>query len=304
MEFHDLKPLAGGFSGETFVAEAAGEKVVVRFYTQRGASRGAAAVEIDAAVLRLVRELLPVPKVLEMRRPGRAADPPGMLVTSFLSGQRLDLCIAGLDERSRATVARNLGTALGRLAQMPMLHSGQFVDDNLKIEPWTEAPDLLAWVQHQRASSALADWPGQEYEGLCNVAQGAQTLLDQLDRACLVHSDFNPKNLLIDPVTGALTGLLDWEFAHAGSPLSDLGNLLRFDRDPVFASAVIDGYMELAGHLDGVSTSRARLLDLARSADMAALVDLAGRRGASPVADRADAQLRAIAMSGDLHAVA
>lgn len=302
MDFQDLKPLAGGFSGETFVAEQAGEQVVVRLYAQRGARRGAAAVAIDAAVLHLVRGLLPVPTVLEMRAPEPAADAPGMLVTSFLPGRRLDLCLAGLDDPTRATVGRNLGAALARLAQMPMLRSGEFVDRDLRIKPWAEAPDLPAWAEYQRANSALADWPRDEYEGLSRVAGHAQSLLDEVDRACLVHSDFNPKNLLVDPVTGALTGLLDWEFAHAGSPLADLGNLLRFDRDPAFADAVIDGYLELAGHLDGASASRERLLDLARSADLAALIELAGRRDVNPVADRARARLRAIANSGDLHA--
>ena len=55
-----------------------------------------------------------------------------------------------------------------------------------------------------------------------------------MGRCCLVHSDFNPKNLLVDPDTLEVTGLLDWEFAHAGHPYTDLGNLLRFERDPVF----------------------------------------------------------------------
>jgi aminoglycoside phosphotransferase (APT) family kinase protein len=101
-----------------------------------------------------------------------------------------------------------------------------------------------------------------------------------VDRACLVHSDFNPKNLLVDPATGELTGLLDWEFAHAGNPVTDLGNLLRFNRDPVFVSAVLDGYLELAGHLGELGRRpRERLLDLARAADLVALADLAGRRG-------------------------
>ena len=50
-----------------------------------------------------------------------------------------------------------------------------------------------------------------------------------------MHSDLNPKNLLVDPDTLEVTGLLDWEFAHAGLPVTDLGNLLRFDRDPAFA---------------------------------------------------------------------
>jgi aminoglycoside phosphotransferase (APT) family kinase protein len=121
-----------------------------------------------------------------------------------------------------------------------------------------------------------------------------------------VHSDFNPKNLLIDPETGALTGLLDWEFAHAGMPFADLGNLLRFDRDPDLVGGVVEGYLEVAGHLDGLDEpgGAGRLLERARAADLLALVELAGRRGQNPVADRADARLRAIATSGDLHAAA
>jgi aminoglycoside phosphotransferase (APT) family kinase protein len=304
MDIHDLKPLAGGFSGETFVGRSAGERVVVRIYAQRGAGRGAAAVEIDAAVLRLVRGLLPVPEVLEVRRPDPAAAVPGRLVTSFLAGERLDRCLAVMEEPARTAIARNLGLVLGRLAQMPMVRAGEFVDPDLRIEPWSQAPDLPAWVRYQRTGSALADWPARVYDGLCHTAEGAQELLAEADRACLVHSDFNPKNLLVNPADGELTGLLDWEFAHAGSPVTDLGNLLRFDRDPWFVSAVADGYLEVAGHLGEFGgRDRGRLLDLARAADLVALTELAGRRGQNPVADRADALLRAIATSGDLHAV-
>ena len=59
-------------------------------------------------------------------------------------------------------------------------------------------------------------------------------LLDGIGRTCLVHSDLNPKNVLVDPGSLEVTGLLDWEFAHAGLPGTDLGNLLRFDRQPPF----------------------------------------------------------------------
>lgn len=306
MDSNGLQPLVGGFSGETFLAESGGERRVVRIYAQRGARRGCVAVEIDAAVLRLVRGLLPVPEVLEVRRPDPSADTPGMLVTSFLPGERLDSCLPNLDEQTRVAVARNLGEVLGRLAQMPMPRAGQFVDANLRIEPWSEAADLLAWVEHQRRESALADWPHKAYEGLRAVAGTAQELLDEVERASLVHSDFNPKNLLVDPTTGALTGLLDWEFAHAGTPMADLGNLLRFDRDPLFVDEVVDGYLKVAGHLDGFDGAgdRERLLDLARAADLLALVLLAGMRGENRVTDQADAQLRAVAATGDLHAVA
>jgi hypothetical protein len=201
------------------------------------------------------------------------------------------------------------------------------VGADLRIEPWPEAPDLPSWVRYQRSTSALADWSDDLYQGLCAAADNAQGLLDGVDQACLVHGDFNPRNMLADPVTGELTGLLDWEFAHAGTPGTDLGNLLRFERDPGFTEAVLIGYLEVAGDVDTLGHSRGparqaghgqsggrrrrlthtarrkRLLDLARAADLFALAELAGRRGQNPVADRADALLRAVAASGDLHAV-
>ncbi len=306
MDGHGLTPLTGGFSGETFLAESAGEQVVIRIYAGRGARRERAA-EIDAAVLHLVRGLLPVPQVLEMRRPDTAAGTPGVLVTSFLPGERLDLSLPGLDGRPRAAVAGNLGLVLGRLAQLPMPRHGQFVDAGLRIEPWAGAPDLPAWVRHQRSASALAGWPDDLYRRLLAVADHAQGLLDEVDRACLVHGDFNPKNLLIDSATGELTGLLDWEFAHAGTPMTDLGNLLRFERAPGFTEGVLTGYLAVAGHLDGLAgrsraARRKRLLGLARAADLFALAELAGRRGENPVAGQSDVLLRAIAASGDLHA--
>jgi aminoglycoside phosphotransferase (APT) family kinase protein len=291
-----LVPLDGGFSGETFLAGSGGDRSVVRIYAGRGRTRGPMAVEVDAAVLRLVRGLLPVPEVLEVRRPDDVAGTPGVLVSSFLPGQRLDLLLPELDAEMRLTVGRHVGVVLGRLAQMPMLRGGFFVDGNLTVEP-ADAGDLVDWVRSHREASALASWDGDAFERLLRVADDAQSLLDGVDRVCLVHSDFNPKNLLVDPLTGAVTGLLDWEFAHAGLPVTDLGNLVRFDREPSFCDAV------LASYVSSVPDAPDDLLDQARAADLWALVDLAGRKDTNPVADRAHSLLAAIARTGDLHAV-
>ena len=57
MDLASLQPLPGGWSGETFVAEVAGERSVVRIYA--GAShRGENAHDVDAALLRAVTEVI------------------------------------------------------------------------------------------------------------------------------------------------------------------------------------------------------------------------------------------------------
>ncbi|NEW75325.1 phosphotransferase [Streptomyces rapamycinicus] len=38
----------------------------------------------------------------------------------------------------------------------------------------------------------------------------------------LVHGDFGPNNLLLDPVTFQVTAVVDWEFAHLGDAVEDL----------------------------------------------------------------------------------
>ena len=294
-----MAPLAGGHGGETFLATSAGERTVVRIYAHRGASRGPDAVDVDAAVLRLVRGLLPVAEVLEVRRPDPGLGTPGLLVTSLLPGERLDLVLPGLDAARREVLGEHLADLLARLAQMPTLRGGLFADGDLRIAPVPRAmEDLPGWVESHRGSGALADWPEADFASLLRVADAAQGLLDRLDRTCLVHSDLNPKNLLVDPDSLDVTGLVDWEFAHSGLPVTDLGNLLRFERDPVLATAVVEGFRSR------VPDAGSDVLDLARAADLYALVDLAARRGDNPVADRAHAHLAAIARTGDLHAVA
>jgi len=292
VDFSDLTPLAGGWSGQTFVAEAAGERSVVRIYPP--GQRDDAAPEIDAAVLRLVRGLVLVPDVLEVRRAVTAADQPGLLVTSFLPGERGDLLLPTLDDPQVAVLGRHLGELLADLSGMPTLTPGPFVDAALTIGDFGVPDGLPGFVADH--AEAL-DWEPDLLHRLHEVAEWAQQLLDGVGRSCLVHSDANPKNLLVDPDTLRVTGVLDWEFAHSGHPFTDLGNLLRFERRPAFEEAVLAAYAARRG------TPPERALPLARAADLWALVDLASRAGQNPVADRAHSHLAAIARTGDLHAL-
>jgi Ser/Thr protein kinase RdoA (MazF antagonist) len=288
-----LVPLAGGNSGETFLAEVAGEQTVVRVYGPSSAHRGPLAAEIDAAVLDLVHGLLPVPEVLEVRRADLDGDLPGLLVVSRLPGERLDLLLPTLDDDQLARVGTELGTLAGRLGHMVQPRPGVFTDRSLALVDLPgERRDLPAWVEFHSQDLEYA-----LVEDLRRVADDAQELLDGERRVCLAHSDFNAENLLVDPDTLEVTGVLDWELAHSGLPWTDLGNLLRFDRQPVLVEAVLSAYTELMPAVPG------DLLDRARAADLFALVELASRRDANEVVVRAREHLWAIARTGDLHAV-
>lgn len=272
LEFGSLQPLEGGWSGETFLAEAGGERTVVRVFA--GLRHAPEAAEIQASLLRLVRGLLPVPQVLEVRRPDPATEMPALLVTEHLPGVRGDLLLPTLDDAGLARAGAAIGRVAATLGGMPLLRRGVFVDGDLRVEPFD------------------VDLPAS----LGALRERALALLDEEPRTCLVHSDLNPKNLLLDPETLEVTGVLDWEFAHAGHPFTDLGNLLRFDRQPAYVEALLAAYAELR------STPPERALELARAADLFALTELASRVGQNPVADRAAVHLEAIVGAGDWHA--
>jgi len=288
-----LSPLDGGWSGETFLAEAGGERSVVRIYADP--RHPAHAAEIAASLLRLVRGLLPVPQVLEVRRSDPDAGAPALLVTELLSGVRGDLLLPTLDEAGLGRMGAAVGEIAALLAGMPTLRAGMFVDGDLTIEPFDA--DLPGWVERRRQDLERVDWHAAELGELVRIAERAQARLDTVGRTSLVHSDLNPKNLLFDPDTLAVTAVLDWEFAHSGHPFTDLGNVLRFDRAPAYEAGVLSGWAARRG------TPAAEARHLARAADLVALIDLAARSGANPVATRAESHLRAIVAENDCHAV-
>jgi aminoglycoside phosphotransferase (APT) family kinase protein len=88
-----------------------------------------------------------------------------------------------------------------------------------------------------------------------------------------VHSDFNPKNLLA--LRGAdghwrITAVLDWEFAFSGSPLHDVGNMLRFGGEipAAFADGFADGFRAGGGELPPDWREVSAALDLFALADL------------------------------------
>ena len=253
-------PLTGGYGGQTYAVSAGGEDAVLKLYVK---DPGRAA--IDAALLQLVRGLLPVPRVLEAKREGSVEDPP-YLLTERLPGVNLQVYLETSGEDERRTVGEQLGELLVRLSGMPFLTFGLFRDGELAIEPFGSG-DLERYVE----GLDLGFSPEQAVNFAGVIAAAEDVLAEGVDRVCLVHSDFNPKNLLVDPATARITGLIDWEFAHAGSPYTDLGNLFRFCEDPVLAGAVLS---VLRG--SGLRLGEP-LVDLGRAADLWALLELAAR---------------------------
>jgi aminoglycoside phosphotransferase (APT) family kinase protein len=166
---------------------------------------------------------------------------------SHVAGERLDLVLPHADDDLRARLAAAVTEVLATLSGMPFLRPGMFVDADLHLSsPAAPAADLVSWLDQHLTGTAMAAWDAGLGSDLRAVCLDADALLDTVDRSCLVHSDFNGKNLLVDPVSGAMTAVLDWEYAYAGSPYADLGNLLRFERGTAWEAQVLDCFASRA----------------------------------------------------------
>ena len=277
----EVVPLAGGYSGETFLVSTGGDQAVLRLYV-RQPERAA----IDLALLERLHGLVPVPAVLDAVTVG-APDQPPFLLLEALPGDRGDLVLPAADAALRRRIGAAVAGVLVLLGTVRFPRHGQFRDAQLDPVAFAGhtagmAPFLAAHLDRPW----FAGRPRDEIESLRAVATAADDLTEQVfgsdlgvpsggragfGQPVLVHSDFNPKNLLLDPATGGVTGVVDWEYAYAGSTLADLGNLLRFETDPEFAGAVVQTYRTFAPSLPDA------WLDVARALDLTALIDLAAR---------------------------
>lgn len=188
---------------------------------------------------------MPVPRVLDLRRadPTRPGEP-AHLLTTCEPGVRLEDVLPHADPALGRSLAASLGGVLATLSGIAFLRPAMFLDADLMLSVQAApAPDLVAWLDQHAAISVLSTWDPRLLHSLRQVCDRADGLLDGVRRSCLVHSDFNPKNILVDPASGAVTAVLDWEYAHAGSPHADLGNLLRFERGTAWAHDVLDAFV-------------------------------------------------------------
>lgn len=214
----------------------------------------------EVAVLRAVSPVIPVPEILYAETD---AQPP-FYVCSWLPGSPLSDRSASWTE----ALGAQLGAVLGAIHTFGFATAGQ-LDADLQVSPWdfgdgpsTEADFVAACLSNPRVAERLGD---ELHARLAKLWEDTAALrAETWFPPCLVHGDFNPTNLLLDG--DCPTGVLDWEWAHAGSPLSDFGNILRDRNEPVptpFAAALAEAWEAKTGaELPSDWAARVRLADL------------------------------------------
>jgi aminoglycoside phosphotransferase (APT) family kinase protein len=198
----DLERLTGGASRSTWRCTVDGSPFVVQRQRPDTAERD---MRVEAAALAEARRAgVPVPPLV-----GCVTDASGTtsLVTRHVAGETIARRILR-DERfasARAALTRQLGEAIGRVHAIDAT--------------------AIAGLEHTEILTATRD----RLDELDQPHPAFELAMRWLDdhrptpggRVALVHGDFRLGNVIVDE--RGLAAVIDWELAHLGDPLEDLG---------------------------------------------------------------------------------
>jgi aminoglycoside phosphotransferase (APT) family kinase protein len=106
--------------------------------------------------------------------------------------------------------------------------------------------DYLARQLH-RWKSQLEKGRVREVPVLDDVHRRLEAAIPPQDGACVVHGDYKLENVIIDPATGQVRAVLDWELTTLGDPLADLGLLLVYWGEPGDSIAMLGSASAVEG---------------------------------------------------------
>ena len=227
-----LTRMLGGASRETWAFELDGRPLVLR-RDPAGAPRGGA-MRREADLLRAAAAVgVPVPEIVD-------ADDTSIVMTR-LSGETIARRILRDDAyaEARLRLVGQLATALAAL------HGGVAPDD---VAGLPEPVDPLADLREGLDAS------GEPHPALELGLRRLEATRPPSTARVVVHGDFRLGNLMVD--AEGLVGVLDWELAHVGDPVEDLGWMCvrswRFgSKSPVAGvgerSELLDAYAAASG---------------------------------------------------------
>ncbi|MBS1727200.1 MAG: aminoglycoside phosphotransferase family protein [Armatimonadetes bacterium] len=253
-------PIQEGLANSNYFVETdEGRRLVFRVCQSEPDSK-----PLQIAVARRLGRAIPMPNVVE-----ELPESPYLLM-EWLPGRTMQARWADGEQEQVLEAAHSIGLALAKIASHRMGTCG-FLNPRLTVvEPWGNLYE--AFNRYRSDHARYAYLKGRmSFENLMATEglwqKRKEPLTAVMDQACLSHGDFKASNLLIED--GRLSGVLDWDFVHAGTWLLDAGQVLRYlgdrreDFAERFASGMIEGGMKLPD----------RWQEMARIVDLMNLVD-------------------------------
>ncbi len=238
----NLEPLTGGASKEIWKFEISNAKQSTKMILRRGSGiEGPLAIK-TADEARIQKEVIkvgaPVPKILAVSK--NEEELGDSYIMHFVEGESIARKILRDKEYKKALpiLAYQCGEAIAKI-------------HNVDINNFSFLPKKPAKDQLEDLYSTY-----QSFEQPSPVFEYAYLWLKEQDfgnfQKSLVHGDFRLGNIIVN--ADGLQSIIDWELAHIGNPLQDLGwvcgNSWRFGKN----DKVVGGFGELEDLLEGYNS--------------------------------------------------
>ena len=238
----NLEPLTGGASKEIWKFEVSNAKQSKKMILRRGSGiEGPLAIK-TADEARIQKEVIkvgaPVPIILAVSKNDEELG--DSYIMHFVEGESIARKILRDKEYKKALpiLAYQCGEAIAKI-------------HNVDINNFSFLPKKPAEDQLEDLYSTY-----QSFEQPSPVFEYAYLWLKEQDfgnfQESLVHGDFRLGNIIVN--TDGLQSIIDWELAHIGNPLQDLGwvcgNSWRFGKN----DKVVGGFGEIEDLLEGYNS--------------------------------------------------
>ena len=238
----NLEPLTGGASKEIWKFEVSNAKQPTKMILRRGSGiEGPLAIK-TADEARIQKEVIkvgaPVPIILAVSK--NEEELGDSYIMHFVEGESIARKILRDKEYKKALIilAYQCGEAIAKI-------------HNVDINNFSFLPKKPAEDQLEDLYSTY-----QSFEQPSPVFEYAYLWLKEQDfgnfQESLVHGDFRLGNIIVN--ADGLQSIIDWELAHIGNPLQDLGwvcgNSWRFGKN----DKVVGGFGELEDLLEGYNS--------------------------------------------------
>jgi aminoglycoside phosphotransferase (APT) family kinase protein len=276
----EIAPVAGGLTNTNLRLRLAGHdtQLLLRFYQRSGdiAHR-------EMALCHKMAGRVPVPSYLHYA-PENPVTGHAYAIIGWIDAKSLQDLWARLDKSALSGLGAATGRTLAGIHAFTYPHSG-YLDADLNVpEPMDLSRNgLIAYLDYCLVQGRGGARLGPELTA--KVLAFAKREGDRVEawqaRACLVHGDFNPSNILVRSGAPGMSGdpakqdcevaaIIDWEFAFAATPAFDFATLLRppFDTAADFIAGLEQGYQAAGGEMPADWQRVARITDLFSFADV------------------------------------
>ncbi|CAG9988199.1 unnamed protein product [Clonostachys byssicola] len=177
-------------------------------------------------------------------------------IMEFLDGRIFeDYTMPDVDHQQRTQMWRAAVTTLARLHAVDYKAIGlerfgkseRFYDR--QVQTWTTICTSQAKVVDMETSEPVGQLP--YFEEMARFFQNKES--QPRERTTLVHGDFKIDNLVFHKTEPRVIGILDWEMATLGHPLSDICNLIaNFYTSRFKGATTFDGSKFMPGYTPGL----------------------------------------------------